>query len=340
MVHNFFDQSHRRQHTANTLKKENDLQTEYDQRTSQQPAWTVLTIACIALGSTLAIAQSDSVRSTLYFVSKTARTVQQRATALHRELVTCSSLKTLCIDLTADCILHVISETREPVLPGFHSECQTLTCRTIEAIPQDSSGIYLPNLVHLSLPAAHHLGGCSGIVDLSGLTSVDAAVAKALAGNQKLLCLNGLTSITPDVAQILSQTGGTLQLNGLAEISPDVAAAFVKHKGTLTLNNLHTMPSKVAKFLSKHPGDISLNALRTLSDESAKAFSNFQAGLHINGVTTISKQAASLLAKHPGWRLGCHELCRTAKHKDLLVILQQHSRSGVLFSHAVNKIAL
>lgn len=310
------------------------VQTEFYQRRHRQPAWPLLVIACLAIGSTFGIAQSRCVQNTTSLIFHVAKTVPQQAAALQQKLLASPSLKNLCIDLTSDCILYFASEPRGTTPPVFRSNCKTLT----ETIAHDSAGFYLPNLSRLPLPVAHQLGGCSGIVDLSGLTSIDTHIAKALAGEQKLLCLNGLTSITPEVAQCLARTCGTLQLNGLTTINPEVAAALAKHKGTLALNSLQTIPPKAARFLSRHRGDISLNALRSLSVESAEAFSHFTSGLHINGVINMTERAASLLAKHPGWQLGCRSLCQTTNHNNVLMILQQHNRSGFVFSQAVKKI--
>ena len=312
------------------------MQQEFQNKVHRQTAWPLLVIACIAIALTFCITQSRCAQDAVSLISRLTRTTPEQVTALSQKLLAWPSLKSLCNDLASDYLLYIASESTETISPTFRSNCRSLTAQ----VPQYSSGIYLPNLSRLSIPAADQLGGCSGIVDLSGLTSIKFRAAKALAGKQKLLCLNGLTSITPEVARCLSKTRGTLQLNGLTEMSPEVAAALMSHKGTLVLNSVQTISPKAARFLSRHHGDISLNALRTLSDDSAEAFSHFTSGLHINGVINMTKQAATLLAKHPGWRLGCRALCQTTNHNDVLNILQQHACSGLVFAHATKKVRL
>lgn len=312
------------------------MQKEFENKVHRQTAWPLLVIACITIASTFYITQSRCAQNATSLISRLTTITPEQATDLRQKLLASLSLKRLCNDLVSDYLLYIAPEPKAITPPAFRSNCRNLT----EKVSQNSSGIYLPNLSRLSIPAADQLGGCSGIVDLSGLTSIKLRAAKALAGKQKLLCLNGLTSITPEIARCLSKTRGTLQLNGLTEVSPEVAAALMNHKGTLALNSVQTISPKAARFLSRHHGDISLNALRTLSDDSAEAFSHFTSGLHINGVINMTKQAATLLAKHPGWRLGCRALCQTTNHNDVLNILQQHARSGLVFAHAAKKVRL
>ena len=211
-----------------------------------------------------------------------------------------------------------------------------------KAVMQRKGFLDLDTLSRLSVESAHALavrkegGRAVYALNLTGLKSLDADVAKALAGFRGALWLDGLESLASDVVRSLAtHKGDSISLNGLSMLSDEAAKALASHGGdSLSLDGLQSLCPAVARALARyrgrllslegvkaisdeaaemlrmrHEGWLCMNGLTSLSSAAAHVFAQSKRFLKLGGVTTLTLKASQALARHKGIvELGVTEL--------------------------------
>ncbi len=125
---------------------------------------------------------------------------------------------------------------------------------------------------------------------------------------QAVLDLSGVTTLSAPVAKVLAGFGGTLDLSGLSTLEPDAAQALAAHRGLIRLDGLQRLGGFIVPLVQRRiprepdqpsteqPG-LSLQGLQQLSGEDAHYLSHVQGDLDLGGLQSISTQLASALTR-------------------------------------------
>jgi hypothetical protein len=141
--------------------------------------------------------------------------------------------------------------------------------------------------------------------DTNKIESLTPEQANRLATDFKglVLQLEGLTTLDAETAKALAEFKGDLSLDGLTTLSPEAAKALAEFKSSgLSLNGLTTLHADTAKTLAEFKGDeLCLDGLTTLHAATAKAIAEFKGEwLYLNGLTTLDADTAEALAGFKG----------------------------------------
>ncbi len=228
-------------------------------------------------------------------------------------------------------------------LASYACRLRTLSVATAEKICEGSTPLWLEFFRLRQLPeeaAAVLVERHRGVLQLSGLKTLQPDLAACLARAQGPLFLDALNTLPDEVAQALSRHSGWLKMDGLSRITPtaaaalarrpvveglgyypnclglggltrlpeDVAAALVAYKGDLDFGGLTELSPGVARLLTAHlpakgsARDFSLqmDEVRRLSAEAAAAIATYPGGLSLNGIRSAEPDCLRFLAKHNG----------------------------------------
>jgi hypothetical protein len=180
------------------------------------------------------------------------------------------------------------------------------------SLPGGANGLFLRDLTSLSVETAAELAKFTGpCLELDGLSSLDAKMAKALAGFKGNLSINGLPELEAETAKALAESQcEILILNGVTTLDAEAARELARFKGKwLYLNGLQSISANTAKSLACFGGEIlSLQGLAELSPEAAQGLATYtgplwgiggiggNGHLYLHGLTKISPEAATQLA--------------------------------------------
>jgi anti-anti-sigma regulatory factor len=139
----------------------------------------------------------------------------------------------------------------------------------------------------------------AGVLNLSGLESLDAATATALVtGDSFFLDLSGVRSLDVATATALAAGGAILDLSGLTSLDRDVAQALSNRElgFRMVLDGLTTLDAETAKALMSGPGGkygYWLNGLRSLDAATATALASGDPSmLLLGGLDSLEPAAA------------------------------------------------
>ncbi len=175
--------------------------------------------------------------------------------------------------------------------------------KKIVSIKDDT--LALKKLKDVGIQCASILSSFPGILDISGLKTINPRLASAIAKDRKHgVLLSGLKQIDPESAQELSNIPEKLCLSGLEKITIDVAKELSLFEGNLILNGITEIDSSVARALNSNEirftiDNIFLNT-KEIDIEIAKLYMNsdFMEGgfeLQFNELISITDEAARLI---------------------------------------------
>lgn len=205
-------------------------------------------------------------------------------------------------------------------LASYASRLRTLSVTTAEKICEGSSSRWLEffRLQRLTEEAAAVLvERHRGALQLSGLKTLNPALAASLARAQGPLLLDALKTLPDEVAEALARHSGWLTLDGLPRITPTAAAALARRPvvdaqggamNRLGLGGLKRLPEDVAAALVAYRGDLAFSGLTELSASVARLLaahlpaegSESGFSLHLDELTRLSAEAAAAIATYPG----------------------------------------
>jgi hypothetical protein len=183
----------------------------------------------------------------------------------------------------------------------------------------DGGSLDLSGLHSIDDAVAEQLSRAEVSLDLSHISSLSDTSAEFFAQHKKDLDLSGLKTISEVVAEHLSHHKGfRLMLNGVVSISDTAAENLGKHENSLYLNGLNGISDKVVEGLSKNRGYLSLDGLSSISDNAAKYLSKHYGGLGLLSLKKISKKAATTLLSMYSGTIYCGEAIRKKAHTSSL----------------------
>ena len=179
-------------------------------------------------------------------------------------------------------------------------------CKKIISIKENT--LILKNLQDVGIQCVSILSSFSGILDLSGLTTINPSLASAIAKERKHgILLSGLKQIDPESARELSKVPEKLCLSGLEKLTIDVARELSNFEGNLILNGISEIESSVARSINSCKIRFTIDKIflntKEIDIEIAKLYMNsdFTEGgyeLEFNKLISITDEAARIILEN------------------------------------------
>ena len=130
----------------------------------------------------------------------------------------------------------------------------------------------------------------------------DPRIAKWLSHQGGSSALSGLTTIQPAIAKQIVKTSDSLRLSGIQYLDESLAHYLARHSGrTLYLDNLYHVDLEVLEILISHAGrGLSLGGLKNFSIQEASVLARYPGRLSLNNLSNLNSETLATLVEHTG----------------------------------------